>query len=901
MARYVLPVVGAVVGFIYGGPAGASLGWSLGAAVGGLVDPQVIKGPSVGDIAQQTSQEGVPRPIVYGLSQPIAGNVIVSGEPKIVKKKKSGKGGPKVETESVFRTYAIRICEGPIGSVLRVWKNNRLVYDLLDPGMSQDNAKFLKTARFFLGSFAQNPSPDLEAVAGVGTTPAHRGTAYMVMASDDLTDMRGAIPQFQFQVTTLSIGQIIGDGDGWEYQYGPGVIVPPDPATFPVPTDGWNAPAPTPFGFLAPDTVWDPPPDPPAATLWPPGGWIWIRRTFYLGLDDGLQLTLTAENSGFVYWDGEYIGAHNPTNSQGGNGTSIINIPEELATPGEHTIAIYGLDEFPTPGNSDTYFRVLLNGSGSDQLLLSSLVSQVCEAAGMEPDMYDVTELTDVVAGLTVINTYPAYTILQSLSQVFFFLPSNYDGVLHFIKGGGNSVATITEDDMVDDEEDIEQTQRDDSIAVPRVMHLLYYDVDGGLAADKQTSERAGDRRAIGEQTMQSAVMMYSTQAAQAVAINHKVSIEMLRGSLRFCLPDNWLSLVPANPVVVQWNGRSERCIITKLEVLDGYQQYELYHDRQSSYTSIVEGIPAAPQTPPPSNIVGPTLIEPLDIHVLRDADDNAGLLFYAAISGTQPAWTGALIELSLDGGLNYIDSMSSDTDSIMGVLEAALPDHPQAFPDLVHTLAVNIVTPYAEFDEYDLAGLLNKANLAIVGDELIQFGQADEVSEGHWELSLLLRGRKGSQTQSHAIGTRFVLLEPTALGIIPASIADIGRTYTFRATSFSESEDTATVVSMTYTGQSQREREPSYLRARVDGSNAIVTWQGVGRLGSGARVAHGARFTGYHVIFEGSGTGDVAIEVDTAETSITQDISSLSQPIRIAVSQVNNLTGRGPEIQVYV
>lgn len=201
MARYVLPVVGAVVGFIYGGPQGAMWGWSLGAAVGGAVDPQVIKGPSIGDLAQQTSQEGVPRPIVFGTSVPMAGNIIASAEPRIVRRTQGGKGGPKVKTESVFRTYAIRICEGPITTVLRVWRNNELVYDARPgSGFSAENTEFLGVARFFLGTFTQNPSPDLEAAFGVGTTPAHRGTAYMVMANEDLTDLRGAIPQFQFQI-----------------------------------------------------------------------------------------------------------------------------------------------------------------------------------------------------------------------------------------------------------------------------------------------------------------------------------------------------------------------------------------------------------------------------------------------------------------------------------------------------------------------------------------------------------------------------------------------------------------------------------------------------------------------------------------------------------------------------
>lgn len=196
----ILGAAGAVVGGFFGFP---QLGYAIGSAIGGAIDPQVIKGPSIGDIAKQTSMEGMPRPIVWALSPPMAGNIIASSEPKIVRKRKrQGKGGPKVETEHVYRTYAIGVCEGPITRFVRVWRNNTLVYDASEfPLLTQEeNAEFLKHARFFLGTWDQNPSPALEKIFGVGTTPAHRGTAYMVMEDEELTDLRGAIPQYMFQV-----------------------------------------------------------------------------------------------------------------------------------------------------------------------------------------------------------------------------------------------------------------------------------------------------------------------------------------------------------------------------------------------------------------------------------------------------------------------------------------------------------------------------------------------------------------------------------------------------------------------------------------------------------------------------------------------------------------------------
>src|SRR5690606_24714981 len=118
------------------------------------------------------------------------------------KRQRQGKGGPKVETEHVYRTYAIGVCEGPITRFVRIWRNNTLVFDVSEfpQKTHEENVEFLKHARFFLGTWDQNPSPALEKIFGVGTTPSHRGTAYMVMEDEELTDLRGAIPQWMFQV-----------------------------------------------------------------------------------------------------------------------------------------------------------------------------------------------------------------------------------------------------------------------------------------------------------------------------------------------------------------------------------------------------------------------------------------------------------------------------------------------------------------------------------------------------------------------------------------------------------------------------------------------------------------------------------------------------------------------------
>lgn len=164
----------------------------------------------IGELSEQTAKEGEPRPIVWGRVRPISGNIMHSSKPRIVTREvqqqsSGGKGGskkqPKQYEERIFRTYAIRICEGPITAIMRVWRNNKLVYDARGNAWGRkNNGVFTRRARFYLGGWVQMPDPTLESICGAGNVPAYRGTCYMVVPDEDLTELGGAIPQYIFEV-----------------------------------------------------------------------------------------------------------------------------------------------------------------------------------------------------------------------------------------------------------------------------------------------------------------------------------------------------------------------------------------------------------------------------------------------------------------------------------------------------------------------------------------------------------------------------------------------------------------------------------------------------------------------------------------------------------------------------
>jgi hypothetical protein len=207
-------VIGAAVGYFFGAP---QVGWMIGSAIGGYVDPTQVKGPRLTDAQGITVTEGSMRPIGYGTF--VAGGNIMQCGPLVEKKHKDrvGKGSGQVSvTYTYSRSFAVRICEGPVGGILRIWMDGKLMYDARNPtewpeaaaaiaSMAADTAKFASAFVFYSGSETQQSDPTLQSLpteygGGYGNVPAYRGTAYIVFPNFDLTDRQGSVPQFRFEV-----------------------------------------------------------------------------------------------------------------------------------------------------------------------------------------------------------------------------------------------------------------------------------------------------------------------------------------------------------------------------------------------------------------------------------------------------------------------------------------------------------------------------------------------------------------------------------------------------------------------------------------------------------------------------------------------------------------------------
>ncbi|HEV2682629.1 MAG TPA: hypothetical protein VGV14_19160, partial [Rhodanobacter sp.] len=202
-------VVGGAIGAYFGAgnPAAIQLGMAIGGAIGGAVDPTHINGPKIGDGQQQSATDGNPIAWVQGTAM-IAGTIVQVSSRRQIRHKDNGKGGPVQVTYTAVQDFAILVCESSelrdstINSILMVIQDGKLVYDVRPgSGMLADSLKWKANVDFLYGAESQMPHSTLEAITGVGNTPAYRSSCVAVFKNFDVSTPGDRIPSFSFVVS----------------------------------------------------------------------------------------------------------------------------------------------------------------------------------------------------------------------------------------------------------------------------------------------------------------------------------------------------------------------------------------------------------------------------------------------------------------------------------------------------------------------------------------------------------------------------------------------------------------------------------------------------------------------------------------------------------------------------
>lgn len=914
MGRQAFPIIGGIIGAAVAfiatdGTAtwqGYEAGFAIGAAIGGIagsyIDPLVIQGNKIGDTQLQVAAEGGARAIMFGQCCVTATCVIARGNRRVVKSKDANSKGSSgsTENETVTWTFAIGLGEAVPGCIIsRVWQDENLVFDIVTGASSisdSDNDKFRAKFRFYDGNESQLPDADLQTFLG-DDTPYFRGTAYVVFPNFDLTSTAERVPTFKFEI--LEYPSIIDSLEG--------------------------------FGLTITDL--DTLPINHSMTLPGNAGGIWTIDLFltgkmetrdythiidvvgksrrYVTASDNASGPPTAANVYSIiisdppqtYYINSFLFGESAQSVFTPDGSAQSALRVKMASGATITVHADPIDGLT--GATGQFFRMhpVLVGyaqGGNSPVGIADIVTSLIDRTGLRDDQFDVSELTEMVAGVCIENTVNGSDALNACIQPFFADPCERDGVLTWVKRGKPVVRTLTIDDLTDFP-DIRS--RENVIEYPAKVHFFYASPITGYATTKATSYRYSEQIDSSSEGSVTAPITFSESdtPAQIAQKLHKVMWTEAEGAFQWAVGMQCLDLIPSDVVGLSLRGQVSRARIIGIENTDGSLTLSLIKDRQSSYTSQVTGIPLPQPTAPQPTTMSKAVLAVLDIPGLQDTDDD--LNYYTAMSGSTAIWHGAQLQRSLDSGATWVTIDSVTRDVTMGRLTVAMTSVDRNYTDLSNTITVQLFDPANELVGYsDTAFLQEQGAVAIqLNDgtwEVMQYRDAVDGGDGLWTLSHLQRGRLNTVSGAHVIGALFVLLSDSDIKKQPAETAWLGGTMLHRAVSFDTSSEDADIVSTVYTGRSQLEWSPASATAQYDGTFVYVSEiVARDRLGTEVMPIASVNFQGWRVTITDA-THTVVADIPAGDSAHVES-APIVTPTGVAIQGLNKFTGAGGALAV--
>ena len=268
-----------------------------------------------------------------------------------------------------------------------------------------------------------------------------------------------------------------------------------------------------------------------------------------------------------------------------------------------------------------------------------------------------------------------------------------------------------------------------------------------------------------------------------------------------------------------------------------------------------------------------------------------------AACSGA--SWRAVPLAVEIAGAQTTARTATAET--VMGTATSTLAVGQSRLLDLANSLDVKLSDIRQWLESRDDDALVAGANLAVIGDEIFQFGSAVPLGDGLFRLSRLLRGRRGTEwaMDLHSAGERFALLDPVHLMSLSIERANIGAD--LRVTAEGPDDADAVPVDRVIWGEALKPPSPVHLRTSIDlDGNLLCTWARRSRSGwewlDGVDAPLGCASERYLVTLDGS-LGSIVREVSSPSTKFSAgELSGVGgSTVELKVAQVGDFAASHP------
>ncbi len=481
--------------------------------------------------------------------------------------------------------------------------------------------------------------------------------------------------------------------------------------------------------------------------------------------------------------------------------------------------------------------RILfLQRYGFDSITVGTVISDLCDAAGLAPGEIDTSAITDVCTGYAVTSKGNARAAIEPLMDAFLLEARETDGVLEFLHRGGASVVTIDEDDLgagpygQPDAELVEEEITPEQL-LPLKVEVTYLSTNRDYDEQTQHEKRREDlTSATGEVSLAFPIALSDNQARR-LAQNLLYTAWVERFGYAFALPLAYLRLDAGDVVTLPLGSESLRVRLSAVELGADYLVLCTgVLDDANSYASVILGSgTAAAQS---ITHIPASLGALLDCALARDGDDGKGPYFVAAPDGDEEGWSGASLSRAVDGQ-TYLPlaqvagaTAIGEVTSTVAKTQAETWDETTSFTVHMHygTLASSTQALITADDSINLAAIGNHRR----GWELLNFATVVDDGNGRYTVSNLRRGRRGTEwvfedvydadgvlvDDYDNLGDLFVVLDFSnhAIKSITPQDSEVGQKRHYRISSSGAAISSGAPLEILYSGAAFKPYAPSHL-----------------------------------------------------------------------------------------
>ncbi len=438
---------------------------------------------------------------------------------------------------------------------------------------------------------------------------------------------------------------------------------------------------------------------------------------------------------------------------------------------------------------------------------LSGVITDILKMSGIFNVKTD--GLNELINGYVVNERTTARKAIEILQSAYFFDLIEYNGELTIKPRSLNNVTEIKNQDISD-----LSISKEDRFYVPGKINISY--INSSTNYQLCTSEAIRAENNDCSESYSFPLVLTESEGRRIAKIK---LYEALASKINyvFTLPLKYVSLMPSDTLILN----DDYGVLHTIKVLrvrcgsaieiNGISVNNEIYSMKSRGDELTYSINQL-------NFMGGTELEFLDLPIGKT---NPSVTI--AVNGIEKNWKGSSIYYSTDSGVHYKHIGDSYNNSTRGVVKNIFNPYSSCVFDDCNFLEV--ILSYGSLESVNKLSLYNGSNLALVGNELLQFQNAELIDNNMYRLSGFIRGRFGTEDsiEGHVALERFILIDDSLINF-DLDFGLIGSSIAYKANSFS-CEDSNEYIYI-YNGNNIKPFSPVHLKIKEDkDGNLVAEW----------------------------------------------------------------------------